>query len=102
MKWMSLEVEVYWKTSDPGIVNCDGVTTKAKREDLRVGECIVYKDPSGLFPSIKVLEIGEEDLTIKVGEREVLVTLGGSKFLGESGRDYTNFYLEIRLLLTED
>ena len=85
MKWMSLEVEVYWKTSDP-----------------RVGECIVYKDPSGLFPSIKVLEIGEEDLTIKVGEREVLVTLGGSKFLGESGRDYTNFYLEIRLLLTED
>ena len=102
MKWMSLEVEVFWKTSDPGVVNCDEVTTKAKREDLRVGECIVYEDPSGLFPSIKVLGIGEEDLTIKVGEREVVVTPGPAKYLGEAGRDYTNFYLEIRLLLTED
>lgn len=99
MKWKSLRVEVSWRTMDPGVMHTDGVHTDIERSDLKVGQYVGYDDPSGLFSSIKVLEISDTNLKIEVDGRQYLMKPDYWVRLDESGRDYTNFFFDVYLML---
>lgn len=99
MKWEYLSVMVSWRTSDPGIMNGDCVVVNYKRSDLVAGQRIDYDDPSHEFAVIKLLEIGEESVTVEYQGRTKVVEPGGWRGMDQAARDYSYFYLEIDLRL---
>lgn len=100
MSWNTVQVMVSWTTMDPGVRNCDSNTEYYARQDIKVGQYLNCDDPSNTLPSIKVLEVKEESLIIKVGEREKseVIEPGRMYLLCKTGYNYAYFELEIRLL----
>ena len=98
MEWEYLSVKVSMSTNDPGIRNCDFVVVNHKRSDLVEGQVIKYYDPRDCFAPIKLLEIGEESVTVEYREEPVVVTKGHWNKVSEAAKDYTYFELEIALL----
>ena len=99
MDWEYLSVMVSMSTSDPGIRNCDFVAVNHKRSDLVVGQIIKYNDPSDCFSALKLLEIGEESITVVYREKAIVVEKGHWNKVDEAAKDYTYFELEIDLRL---
>lgn len=56
-----------------------------------------YPDPSGMMPSIYVLEIRNERLKIRVAGQEMIVVPGQMVTLWEDGKNYTDFELSLGL-----
>ena len=97
MKWTGVSVLVSWRTMDPGVMNCDGTVTKILREDIKEGGCLPYKDPSGVLPSIQVLEVKYRNLKIQVSGQVMEIEPGGTYPLCRTGYNYTDFALDISL-----
>ena len=95
MRWTSVSVAVSWMTMDPGVTHGDGCATKILREDIKEGCYLPYKDPSGVLPSIKVIEVKRSYLKIEVGGRTLTLEPGGQLPLCRTGYNYTNFDLDI-------
>ena len=97
MSWEYLSIMVSWSTRDPGIVNCDYAVVNHKRSELVPGQLLNYKDPSDCFAKIRLLEIGEESVTVEYNERTIVVEKGNWRKISEAGKDYCYFDLEIDL-----
>lgn len=97
MNWTSVIVSVSWRTMDPGVCNCDGKNTEIKRSDIKEGQYLSYSDPSEIMPSIKVLAMSDKGMTIEVRGRKYELVPDYWMNLERSGRDYTNFDLDIFL-----
>ena len=101
MAWNKIIVDVDYQPMDPGVRHTFCERTEVKRSELKPGDRIAYKDPSGLLPGIRVKALDEDSIT--------LVTTGGefrlwdekghrNAKLAEAGRDYTNFELRVQLV----
>ena len=97
MEWTKLTVRVEGTTMDPGIRNVDVTTTEIARQDLKVGEPVPYRDPSGVLSSIRLLAVDDEGVTIQIGKSEQRVGTGRGRVVDTGGRDYTNFELIVAL-----
>jgi hypothetical protein len=98
MEWKKLIVYVYSEAMDPGIVHQDCTTTELLPEELKVGERVRYKDPSGIMASLTVKAMDENGVTLQVGKmKEVRLWPGEVQEVDKDGRDYTNFYLHVKL-----
>lgn len=97
MEWEYLSVKVSMSTNDPGIRNCDYVVVNHKRSDLVEGQFVEYEDPDRCFAPIKLLEIGEESVTIEYRGETIVVEKGNWKKVSEVAKDYTYFELELDL-----
>jgi len=82
---------------DPGVVNCDYAVVNYKYSDLVPGQLLNYKDPSDCFGKIKLLEIGEESVTVEYNERTIVVEKGDWRKISKDAKDYCYFDLEIDL-----
>lgn len=99
MNWEYLSVKVSMTTMDPGIRNCDFVAMDHKRSDLVEGQIIDYKDPSHRFAALKLIEIGDDSVTVAYKDRTIVVEKGGWRKVSEEAKDYTYFELELALLM---
>lgn len=98
MEWKSLKVFVYSEAMDPGIRHQACTTTELQPEELRVGERVPYKDPSGKMATLTVTAMDENGVTLRVGElNEVRLWPCEEVEVDKDGRDYTNFYLHVKL-----
>lgn len=99
MEWKSLKVFVYSEAMDPGIRHLDCTTTELRPEELRVGEKVRYKDPSGIMATLTVAAMDENGMTLQVAAagKEVRLWPGEELEVDKDGRDYTNFYLQVKL-----
>lgn len=98
MEWKKLFVYVDADAMDPGIVHSDRTTTELEPDQLRVGEKVRYKDPSGILASLTVKAMDENGVTLQVGvASEVRLWPGEQVKLDSGGRDYTNFGLYAKL-----
>ncbi len=98
MEWKKLIVYVDADTMDPGIVHSSRMATELEPDQLKVGEKVRYKDPSGIMASLTVKAMDENGVTLKVGEAgEVRLWPGEEVRLDSGGRDYTNFGLYAKL-----
>lgn len=96
MAWNKIIIDVDYQPADPGCSNNYCERTELLTKDLKEGQRLNYKDPSGLFPPIKLVGIDEKGVTLQSGSTTVhLPDFWGcrSAKLGENGRDYTNFQL---------
>lgn len=82
---------------DPGICNHGDESVNIERDDVKEGQYLRYRDPSGIMPSIYVLEVRNESLKIRVGSREWVITPGSFVTLCRDGINYANFDLDIYL-----
>ena len=83
---------------DPGIVHHDCATTELLPEELKVGEPVRYNDPSRIMASLTVKAMDENGVTLQVGKmKEVRLWPGKGQEVDTGGRDYTNFYLHVKL-----
>ena len=98
MEWKSLKVYVYSEAIDPGIVHQNCTTTELLPEELKVGESVRYDDPSNIMASLTVKAMDENGVTLQVGKiKEVRLWPGEVQEVDKDGRDYTNFYLHVKL-----
>ena len=100
MAWNHIIIDVEYWLSDPGNRDVFTKRTIANREDLKEGETICYEDPSDIMPSIKVIKIDDEGITLATSEMTVrLPDFKGNEQvkLAEDGRDYTNIQLWVTL-----
>lgn len=99
MEWKKLIVYVYSEAMDPGIVHQDCTKTELLPEELKVGERIRYDDPSRIMASLTVKDMDENGVTLLVGGagKEVRLWPGEVQEVDKDGRDYTNFYLHLKL-----
>ena len=96
MSWYKLIIDVDYQPADPGSTSHYCERTEFSTKDLKAGQGIGYKDPSGILPSVKLVGIDEKGVTLQAGSTTVhLPDFRGSRFvkLAEDGRDYTNFQL---------
>ena len=100
MAWNTIIIDVDYWPSDPGSTRVFTERTTLNRKDLEVGKTICYDDPSDLMPSIKVVEMDDEGITLATPEMTVrLPDFKGHTHvkLAENGRNYTNFELWVDL-----
>lgn len=100
MAWNTIIIDVDYWPSDPGSTRVYTERTVVNRKDLKIGQTIRYDDPSDLMPSIKVIDMDDEGITLATPEMTVhLPDFKGNKQakLAEDGRNYTNFELWVNL-----
>ena len=100
MSWNKIIVDVDYWPADPGSRDVFTERTILNRKDLEVGKTIRYDDPSGLMPSIKVIDMDDAGITLATPEMTVRLPdfKGNTQVkLGEGGRDYTNFQLWVNM-----
>ena len=95
MEWKQLKIWVYSEAVDPGILHRDSFLTTFEPQQIQVGQRLQYHDPGRVLASLTVVAMDEKGVTLQVGKtKEVRLLAGECKDLDESGRDYTNFYLQ--------
>ena len=95
MEWKQLKIWVYSEAVDPGILHRDSFLTTFEPQQIQVGQHLHYHDPGRVLASLTVVAMDEKGVTLQVGKtKEVRLLAGECKDLDESGRDYTNFYLQ--------
>lgn len=98
MSWNTVVVTVSITAMDPGVRSCSGNSKKYYRELIKEGQYLAFDDPSGLLPSIKVLEMKENSLKIEVGKEKVVEIVPFYTIpLSQKGYNYAYFDLEIQL-----
>ena len=100
MGWNKIVINVNYQPADPGCRDSYTECTEIKRENLKIGNAICYNDPSGILPSIKVVDMDDKGITLATSETTVrLPNFSGNTCvkLAEDGRDYTNFQLWVIL-----
>lgn len=100
MGWNRIIIDVDYWPADPGSSDVYNKRTVLNRKDLEVGKTICYDDPSSIMPSIKVIDLDDEGITLATSKMTVhLPDDNGNKQvkLAEGGRDYTNFQLWARI-----
>lgn len=97
MEWSNLKIMFSADAMDPGIVNSSSTFTVYDRDELEVGQKVLYDDPSGVLPELKVAKLTPETLTLQVAGYDVEIAFDHWVKLDSAGRDYTNFTLEARL-----
>lgn len=100
-RWQTLIIHVIWETHDPGIVNRDSATTSYDATELKAGDRLRYNDPSGTLPSLKLIEIKEDEVTIQADGNEYKLKPGEYSYMGSGGKNYTEFHLSVGLLLSD-
>lgn len=98
--WTQLIIDVDFSPADPGNSRWFCERTEYEKSELKAGKALPYKDPGHLFGSITVKEADEEKVVLTYGPKEICLSASDSYArLGESGRDYTNFELNVHLEL---
>ncbi|MBQ8957064.1 MAG: sel1 repeat family protein [Bacteroidales bacterium] len=96
MAWSKILIDVDYQPADPGRRDHYCERTELLIKDLKVGQGLVYNDPSNILPSIKLVGIDKKGVTLQSDNMTVrLPDFKGNLFskLAEAGRDYTSFQL---------
>lgn len=99
-QWIRLVIDVDYRPSDPGINNWFCEQARYEKSDLAAGMPLRYKDPSDLFGGIRLLEVSDEGVVLAYGDHKYGLNLRSPYGrLDVAGRDYTEFELNVFLVL---